>query len=92
MDHALANREFLFPYCSVVEMPQSEMIERIGPSHVVTAVTDDQSWVPQLLAAPHIDRLNIGSVPTSQIDWSQPHEGNLFEFLYKRRSIKVQPA
>jgi acyl-CoA reductase-like NAD-dependent aldehyde dehydrogenase len=92
MDHALANREFLFPYCSVVEVPQSEMIERIGPSLVVTAVTEDSEWVPQLLAAPHIDRLNIGSVPTSRIDWSQPHEGNLFEFLYKRRSINVQPA
>ena len=31
MDHPLANREFLFPYCSVVEMPQAEMIERDRP-------------------------------------------------------------
>ncbi len=91
-DHALANREFLFPYCSVVEMPQAEMLGTIGPSLVVTAVTDDATWIPQLLSAPHIDRLNIGPVPTSKIDWSQPHEGNLFEFLYKRRSISVVAA
>jgi hypothetical protein len=91
-DHGLANREFLFPYCSVIEMPQAEMLETIGPSLVVTAVTDDSAWIPQLLSAPHIDRLNIGSLPTSKIDWSQPHEGNLFEFLYKRRSIHVVPA
>jgi hypothetical protein len=73
-------------------MPQAEMIERIGPSLVVTALTDDPAWVPQLLAAAQIDRLNVGPIPTSKIDWSQPHEGNLFEFLYKRRSINVQPA
>lgn len=91
-DHALANREFLFPYASVVEMPQQEMLDTIGPSLVVTAITDDAAWIPQLLAAPHIDRLNIGPVVTAQVDWSQPHEGNLFEFLYKRRSISVVNA
>ncbi|MGI8604632.1 MAG: aldehyde dehydrogenase family protein [Verrucomicrobiales bacterium] len=90
--HGLANREFLFPYCSVVEVPQAEMIDAIGPSLVVTVLTDDPAWITQLLSAPHIDRLNIGDVPTSKIDWSQPHEGNLFEFLYKRRSVSVAPA
>jgi acyl-CoA reductase-like NAD-dependent aldehyde dehydrogenase len=28
--HPLANREFLFPYASVVEVPQSEMLSQIG--------------------------------------------------------------
>ena len=88
-EHPLANREFLFPFASVVEMPQAEMLDTIGPSLVVTAVTDDAAWIPQLLSAPHIDRLNIGPVATCLVDWSQPHEGNLFEFLYKRRSISV---
>ena len=37
--HPLANREFLFPYASVVEVPQSEMLAQIGPSLVVTAIT-----------------------------------------------------
>jgi hypothetical protein len=23
-----------------------------------------------------------------KISWDQPHEGNMFEFLYKRRSIE----
>jgi hypothetical protein len=27
-----------------------------------------------------------------KIAWDQPHEGNLFEFLYKRRAIDRQPA
>ena len=88
-DHSLANREFMFPYASVVEVPQAEMLDTIGPSLVVSAITADPAWIPELLAAPHIDRLNIGPVVTAQVDWSQPHEGNLFEFLYKRRSISV---
>ena len=35
IDHPLANREFLCPYASVVELPQSEMLDKIGPTLVV---------------------------------------------------------
>src|SRR5262249_23970076 len=37
-DHPLANTEFLFPYVSVVEMHQEEMLKRIGPTLVVSAL------------------------------------------------------
>lgn len=86
--HPLANREFLFPYASVVEVPQAEVLATIGPSLVVTAITKDEAFVRQLLAAPHIDRLNIGPIPTPKVRWDQPHEGNLFEFLYARRAFQ----
>ncbi len=88
MGHPLANREFLFPYASVVEMPQAEMLRQIGPSLVVTALTNDPKWERQLLRCPLIDRLNLGPVSTMNIAWDQPHEGNLFEFLYRRRSLQ----
>jgi acyl-CoA reductase-like NAD-dependent aldehyde dehydrogenase len=87
-EHPLANREFLFPYASVVEVPQEEMLEKIGPSLVVTAITEDPRWIEALIASPHIDRLNIGPLPTPHVQWDQPHEGNLFEFLYRRRAIQ----
>lgn len=86
--HPLANREFLFPYASVVEVPQEKMLDEIGPSLVVTAITQDEAFVEQLLDSPLIERLNLGAVPTMRISWDQPHEGNMFEFLYKRRSIE----
>lgn len=86
--HPLANREFLCPYASVVEVPQSEMLKQIGPSLVVTAITKDQAFIDQLLESPLIERLNIGPISTMKISWDQPHEGNMFEFLYKRRSIE----
>jgi hypothetical protein len=88
-DHPLANREFLFPFASVTNVPQAAMLDTIGPSLVVTAITDDKAWMTQLLESPHIDRLNLGPTPTNRVQWDQPHEGNLFEFLYKRRSIGV---
>jgi acyl-CoA reductase-like NAD-dependent aldehyde dehydrogenase len=89
INHSLANREFMCPYASVVEVPQSEMLSKIGPSLVVTAVTKDPKFIEQLLDCDLIERLNIGMVPTGKISWNQPHEGNMFEFLYKRRSIEV---
>ena len=87
--HTLSNREFLCPYASVVEVPQNEMLNQIGFSLVVTAITKDPKFIDQLLDSPLIERLNIGLVPTTKISWNQPHEGNMFEFLYKRRSIEV---
>jgi acyl-CoA reductase-like NAD-dependent aldehyde dehydrogenase len=85
--HPLANREFLCPYASVVQAPQAEMLKQIGPSLVVTAITKNAAFMEQLLESPLIERLNLGPISTTTISWDQPHEGNMFEFLYKRRSI-----
>ena len=92
MDHVLANREFLFPFTQVIEMPQDEILKDIGYTLVATAITEDKDWIDDLLNNPDIERLNIGPHPTSKIEWNQPHEGNLFEFLYKRRAIRVVEA
>jgi acyl-CoA reductase-like NAD-dependent aldehyde dehydrogenase len=85
--HPLANKEFLCPYASVVTAPQSEMLKQIGYSLAVSAITKDEKFIEQLVEFPEIERLNIGPVSTMKISWDQPHEGNMFEFLYKRRSI-----
>ena len=87
--HPLANREFLFPYASLVETPQAAMLGQIGPSLVVTAITQDPAFRGSLLESPLIQRLNLGPIPTTQVSWDQPHEGNLFEFLYRRRALEV---
>jgi acyl-CoA reductase-like NAD-dependent aldehyde dehydrogenase len=87
-EHPLAKTEFLFPFTAVVEKPQEEMLDWIGPSLVVTAITDDAAFRQQLLRCPDIQRLNLGPIPTGQVRWDQPHEGNLFEFLYARRAIQ----
>ncbi|MDX2034129.1 MAG: aldehyde dehydrogenase family protein [Blastocatellia bacterium] len=91
-EHPLANREFLFPFASVVEVKPEELPEALGPSLVVSAITQDQNLINRLVASPHVDRLNIGPIPTMQIAWDQPHEGNLFEHLYARRAFQRAAA
>lgn len=86
--HALANREFLFPYVSVVEVPAADLPAALGPSLVVTCLSDDRRFHERFVGSPQVDRLNLGPIPTTQIGWDQPHEGNLFEHLYARRSIQ----
>jgi hypothetical protein len=87
-DHPLANREYMFPFVSVVEVPEDEMPDCLGHSLVVTAITANPALIERLVASPLVDRLNIGALPTTRIGWDQPHEGNLFEHLYARRAIQ----
>jgi acyl-CoA reductase-like NAD-dependent aldehyde dehydrogenase len=86
--HPLANREFLFPFASVVQVPAADLPERLGPSLVVTCISNDPAFRARFVASPHVDRLNFGPLSTTQIGWDQPHEGNLFEHLYARRAIQ----
>ncbi|MCG8407458.1 MAG: aldehyde dehydrogenase family protein [Phycisphaerales bacterium] len=90
--HSLANKEYLFPYASVVECPTADMPDAIGPTLIGSAITSDKSLIASLMASPNVDRLNIGPIPTWQISWDQPHEGNLFEHLYRQRAFQVEPA
>lgn len=87
--HPLANVEYMFPFVSVVDCPQKEMIGKIGPTLVCTALTNDEAWKDQLLGATHIDRLNLGPIPTVSLNWLQPHEGNIVEFLYRNRAVQT---
>jgi acyl-CoA reductase-like NAD-dependent aldehyde dehydrogenase len=91
-DHPLANKEFLFPYASVIECPQDQMLDRIGYTLAASVITEDAGFIAQCLGCSHLERLNVGAVPTNKLTWDQPHEGNLFTHLYKQRSLAVQPV
>ncbi len=91
-DHPLANREFLFPFVAVVKVTPDDMAsmpQPLGKTLVLTALTSDPLLLEHLLASPLVDRLNVGPIPTNRISWDQPHEGNLFEHLYARRSYQA---
>ena len=87
-EHSLANKEFLFPFASVVKVNQDRIPAALGPSLVVTAITSDQELIQRLVASPNVDRLNVGPIATNHVSWDQPHEGNLFEHLYARRAFQ----
>lgn len=88
---AIANTEYMFPFASVVECPQKEMIKKIGPTLVASCLTNDPKWSRELVDATNIDRLNIGAVRTNQLHWMQPHEGNIIDFLFRARAFQNSP-
>ena len=87
-DSPIAAEEFMFPFVTVVECPQEEMLEKIGYTLVCTALTEDEKWRRELIDSIDIDRLNFGPVPTTKLDWLQPHEGNIVEWLYRARAFQ----
>jgi len=91
-EHPLANKEFMFPFASIVQVKPEQVAEALGPSLVVTAITEDPKLIRTLVDSPHVDRLNVGPMPTNQISWDQPHEGNLFDHLYGRRAFQLAVA
>jgi acyl-CoA reductase-like NAD-dependent aldehyde dehydrogenase len=86
----IAKKEFMFPFASVVQCPQDELVGRIGPTLVCTALTRDETLIRSLSDATHVDRLNVGRIPTTRLNWLQPHEGNLIEFLFRSRAYQIQ--
>ena len=87
--NAIAKNEYMFPFVTVVKCPQDKMLESIGPTLVCSAITNDAAFQRALTDATHIDRLNIGPIKTIQLDWLQPHEGNIVEFLFRARAYQL---
>lgn len=84
----IARKEYMFPFVTVVQCPQDKMIDAIGPTLVCSAITGDARFQRALLDATNIDRLNIGLIPTIRLNWLQPHEGNIVDFLFRARAFQ----
>ena len=87
-DAAIAAKEYMFPFVTVVECPEARMLGAIGPTLVCSAITENPEFRRTLLDATHIDRLNLGPIPTTKLNWLQPHEGNIVDFLYRPRALQ----
>lgn len=88
---AVAAKEYMFPFVSVVECPQAEMLRHIGPTLVGTVITADENFITQAGRCVDIDRLNVGPIATNRLNWLQPHEGNIIEFLFRNRAYQMAP-
>ena len=87
--HPLAAAEFLFPFVSVVEVPIDDLVPSLGSTLVATGLTNSEELQMQLLTAPNVERLNLGPIATCSVAWDQPHEGNLFDHLYRQRALQA---
>ncbi len=85
----VAKKEFMFPFATVVQCPESELLAKIGTTLVGTVITNNPGLIRAATDATHIDRLNIGPIPTTRLNWLQPHEGNLIDFLFRSRAYQV---
>jgi len=88
-DSPLAGNEYMFPFVTVVPCPQEKMLAAIGPTLVCTAITENDALRKTFVDATHIDRLNLGAIPTTQLNWLQPHEGNIVDFLFRARALQL---
>jgi hypothetical protein len=52
-------------------------------------ITNDENLIRSASDCTHIDRLNIGPIPTIKLDWLQPHEGNIIDFLFRNRAYQL---
>ena len=88
-DRALANREYMFPFVIGGRVPAGEddWLHRPDPGgkrhHRRRA-----EFQQRLRDATNIDRLNFGPVPTIKLNWLQPHEGSIIDFLYRARAYQ----
>ena len=62
---------------------------KIGPTLVCSGITNNENLIQQLTDATHVDRLNIGPIPTTKLNWLQPHEGNIIDFLFRSRAYQL---
>ncbi len=88
-DCEVARREFMFPFSTVVQCPENELLRKIGPTLVGTVITENPQLISAATDATDIDRLNIGPIPTTRLNWLQPHEGNIIDFLFRSRAYQL---
>jgi hypothetical protein len=75
------------PSCSTDRVTKNH----VGLTLVCSAITKDEKWSQELVDATHIDRLNIGALKTIALNWLQPHEGNIIDFLFHNRAFQNSP-
>jgi len=88
-ESAIAKKEYMFPFVTVVQCPEAKMLDAIGPTLVCSGITCNPAFRRALVDAAQIDRLNLGPVPTTRLNWLQPHEGNLVDFLFRPRAFQT---
>lgn len=84
----LFGKEFPFPYITVAEVKREEVIRAASGSLVVTLFSEDPDLFRDLLFCPHISKVYHGLCPTTDIDFQEPHEGFISDFLFTTKAIR----
>ncbi len=83
-NHPLANKEFLFPFAAVTEVPNDVAFAEMGPTLSLAVYTNDGALKER--ARKSKARLVSVNKGTWELDRRQPHEEDLFSLLWVRKS------
>jgi acyl-CoA reductase-like NAD-dependent aldehyde dehydrogenase len=86
-DAPQAGVELPFPCVWVAPWARATGIEPLKDTLVLTAVTDDDRLLDELLAEPTISNLYVGDHPTYWIAPGVPHDGYLADFLMRTKAV-----
>lgn len=86
-NNPLFGKEFPFPFITVTEVCRDEILDAVSGSLVVTMLSDDELF-KKLLFCPDIGKVYHGVFSTTDIDFQDPHEGFISEFLFKTKALK----
>ncbi|GBD99999.1 methylmalonate-semialdehyde dehydrogenase [acylating] [bacterium BMS3Abin07] len=84
----LFGKEFPFPFITVTEVDRDGILDAASDSLVVTLLSDDDELFKKLLFCPDIGKVYHGVFPTTDIDFQDPHEGFISDFLFKTKALK----
>ena len=79
----------MFPFSHRRRVPAGQDARKDRADARLLGITKNEKLIQQLSDAIHIDRLNIGPIPTTKLNWLQPHEGNIVDFLFRNRAYQV---
>ena len=89
-DAAIAKKEYMFPFVDGGRVPAGRRCSRRSARRSCARRSPSKPELQrQLIDAMHIDRLNLGPMPTIKLNWLQPHEGNIVEFLFRARAFQT---
>jgi len=79
--------EMGFPCVWVAPWSRAEGVAQLRNTLVLTAITDDEQLIDQLIAEPTISNIYLGNHPTYWFRPGVPHDGYLGEFLMRTKTV-----
>ncbi len=79
--------EMPFQYLAMTTIPKDKAENFLENSLVVSVFTEDSDLVKRLILNPTIKNISIKK-PTTDFELSEPHEGNIVNFLYDFKSVR----
>jgi acyl-CoA reductase-like NAD-dependent aldehyde dehydrogenase len=86
-DAAQLGVELAFPCVWVAPWNRAAGVGPLKASLVLTAITEDEELIDELLAEPGISNLYLGDHPTHWLEPGVPHDGYLAEFLMRTKAV-----